>query len=168
MSLKDKAKQINKKLQDLIDEEVDELRIETVINLSSDQSALFQMIRIFLQSLDANLTEDEIINLIFRNGLVYELERIKMMKEHIYGMGNLEMLADEIGMGLSDEQRNVASKQMKPPETIDEYWELGYNTIACPYCGKRAVWHEKTKDYHCLEGCRQEGIHNANGATESD
>jgi len=158
MSIKEKAAEISKNLQELVENETSEIEIEVKIQLTAEQNTIYQLIKVFSKAADNTLTDEEIINMIFRNGLVYELGRIKAVREYIYNMGNLEMLADDNNVGLSEENRKVASAVVAPPKTIDEYWQLGYTTIKCPRCRQRAVWHSGSQDYQCLDGCRKAGI----------
>ena len=139
-------------------DDIKEIEINTTIQLTSEQATIFELIKLFSKTVDNSLSDDEIINMIFRNGLIYELERIKAVREQVYNMGNLEMLADENNIGLSNDERKVASAVVAPPKTIDEYWQLGYTTIRCPQCQQRAVWHSGSQDYQCLDGCRKSGM----------
>ncbi len=160
MELKNKMPEISKKLKELLNEQENDIDLK--IHLSSEYNSIFQLIKIFVQAIDNNFTDNDIINMIFINGLIYELNKIKNLKEYIYNMGNMEMLADENNIGLSNEERRIASSIISPPKTIDEYWELGYITINCPLCNKRAVWNEETDDYQCIDGCRKSGVLNGN------
>ena len=158
MNLKEKTKEISSKLKDLLN--VEENNFDATIHLTNEQNSIFQLIKIFINGIDDKFSENDIINMIFINGLFYELEKIKKLKEYVYNMGNMEMLADENSVGLSDTERKIASSVVSAPKTIDEYWELGYITIRCPLCDKRAVWNEETDDYQCIDGCRKSGILN--------
>lgn len=156
MDLRNKSSEIRKELQKIIDSPIEEIKINSEILLSKEQSAIFNLIKVFAKSLDDNLTDNEIINMIFRKGLVYELNRIKRGKEYIYNMGNLEALAVENNIDLSEEELEIAS--IDSPKTIDEYWKLGYVTIKCPNCQSKSVWNQETKHYICLNGCKKNGI----------
>lgn len=158
MNILEKAKEAAEKLQNLINDSQNNLEFNANIILSEEQSLVFQLIKTLTKTLDDTLTDNDIINMIFRNGLYYELEKIKDSKSEIYNMGNLELLADENNINLSKEEREIAAIQA--PQTIDEYWKLGYITIVCPQCQSRAVWDEKTTIYHCLDGCRKTGTMN--------
>ena len=158
MNIKEKSAEISKNLQELVENNTTDVEIDVKIQLGAEQHMIYQLIKVFSKAADNTLTDEEIINMIFRNGLVYELGRIKAVREYIYNMGNLEMLADDNNVGLSEENRKVVSAVVAPPKTIDEYWQLGYTTIKCPQCEQRAVWHPGSKDYQCLDGCRKSGI----------
>jgi len=158
MSIKEKALEAAKNLQNLANDSKNNLNIQANIELSEDQAMILQMIKIFTKSIDDSITDNDIINMIFRNGLAYELDKMKNTKKDIYDMGNIEMLADDNHVGLSTEERNVAALVVDTPYSIEEYWQLGYTTIRCPYCQQRAVMHSETKDFQCLDGCRKGGF----------
>lgn len=148
-------RKIKKQLKQILQQP---LTLDTTIELNADQSAIFQMVKIFTQSLDSTLEDNDVINMIFRNGLIFELNRIKTIKDQIYEMGNLEDLTRQTNLSLTDDEKKIAQLSLKEPQTIDDYWQLGYITIRCPNCQSRAVWHEKTLDYQCLDGCKKAGI----------
>lgn len=156
MDLRSKSSEIRKELQKIIESQVEETKLSSEILLSKDQSIIFNLIKVFVKSLDDSLTDNDIVNMIFRKGLVYELNRIKNGKEYIYNMGNLETLAIENNVDLSEEELKIASTDS--PKTIDEYWKLGYVTIKCPNCQNKAVWDKGTKHYICLDGCKKTGL----------
>mgnify|MGYP001160575624 CR=1 FL=1 len=156
--MKDKLKEIAKDLQKIIDQDIQDTEIEMKIKISADHVAVLEMIKIFMKKIDSSIEDNDIYSILFNNGIIFELQKMKEAKEKIYNMGNIETLADERNIGLSDKQREVAQKIVQPPKTIDEYWQKGYNTIQCPHCKKRAVLHEKNKDYHCIDGCKKEGF----------
>lgn len=166
MNLKDKALEISKKLQSLADDSLSNKNIQANIELSDDQAIIFQMIKTFIKSIDSEISDNDIINMIFINGLFYEMDKMKKTKQDIYDMGNIEILADEKNIGLSDEERQVASLSVSAPKTIEEYWQLGYNTIQCPYCQSRAVFHKEHKDFQCIDGCRKAGFLNKNANSQ--
>lgn len=158
MNMKDKLLSVTKNLQNLLEDSKSNRDIDIKLTLSEDQALILQFIKVFVYAIDNSLTDQDIINMIFLKGLSYEADRIRESKQEIYDMGNLEMLADEKNIGLTDESREIASAILSTPKTIDEYWELGYTTMQCPLCQARAVWHFESNDYQCIDGCRKSGI----------
>ena len=156
--MKNKIKEIAKDLQKIIDQDIQDKEIEMKIKISADHVAVLEMIKIFMKKIDPSIEDNDVYSILFNNGIIFELQKMKEVKEKIYNMGNIETLADERNIGLTDEQREVAQKIVMPPKTIDEYWQKGYITIQCPNCKKRAVFNEKLKDYHCIDGCKKEGF----------
>ena len=157
MSIKEKILSVTQNLQSLLEDSKENNEITVQLQLSEEQALILQLIKIFVKAADETLTESEIFNMIFRSGLVYELEKMKETKQKIYDMGNIEMLADENNIGLTDESREIASAVIAPPKSIDEYWQLGYTTMCCPYCQARAVRHPESQKYQCIDGCRKSG-----------
>lgn len=158
MNIKDKINLVTKNLQNLLDDSSKNKNINVVLNLSEEHAVILQIVKTFVKAVDETLTDEDIINMIFRNGLIYEINRIKESKQQIYDMGNLEMIADENNVGLTTDDRKIAAASISGPKTIDEYWDLGYITIRCPICKARAVLNPVNKNYYCLDGCRKSGV----------
>ena len=151
---KEKVQDIRENIKKLVDEPPQDLDLELKIKLDANFSALYKLEKLFYQSLDPNLTDSDLATKLIIEGLFIELNKIKTAKEQIYNMGNIEMLADDNNVHLSEDERKIASAVIPNLTTIDSYWDLGYATVVCPYCNKKAVWHSDTKDFQCLGECK--------------
>ena len=93
MSIKEKAAEIAKNLQELVNNDATDTEITTKIQLTAEQMTIFQLIKIFSKTADSTLTDEEIIN---RNGKNYTVKTTVMFYDDAYD-GTEEAGTDSLG-----------------------------------------------------------------------
>jgi exonuclease III len=162
---RDKIYDAIKGLEEIVEEQPDAKVIRVDIELDEEQALIFEIIKTFVKA-STDFTEEELINYLFYNGLGQEFEKFKVFRQKIYAMGNLEPLADELKMTLTDAEKKVARTEMEEPKTMDDYWALGYLTVSCPFCTNLGVWHPTTHAFYCLS-CKRKAEYDGKPNRES-
>jgi len=150
----ERIKNQRKKLDDLINNPVEKKILSLKIEMGPEQAAMFEFIKILTREDDENI----IGPYLFFNGMTSKFEELKKMRDYIYSLGSLEPIADKIKIGLTDKEKQIAATQIDiPNKSIDDYWEMGYVSVRCPFCGHpRAIWHPENKKFYCFEGCKKQ------------
>jgi len=147
-------KEQREKLDLLINNPSENKILSVKINMDTEQATMFEFIKILTRENDENI----LASYLFYNGLLNKFNDLKKMRDYIYGMGNLELLADKAKIGLSEEEKEIAAAKIDlPKKPVDEYWDMGYISVECPFCGhERAVWHPENKKFVCINGCHKQ------------
>lgn len=152
--IEENIKNQRKKLEKLINNPQDKKILSIEIEMDAEQIAMLEFIKILTMENDENV----LVPYLFFNGMANKFEELKKMRDYIYNIGSLEPIADKIKVGLTEKEKQIAAAQInKPLKSIDDYWEMGYVSVKCPFCEhQRAVWHPENKKFFCFEGCKKQ------------
>lgn len=87
-------------------------RVSLDVELDRTEAAMLRVAEIFLGELMGK-DEAEVAKYIFQAGLVAEMQRFAGARNRLFEAGNLELLADELGVALTEEERSIAAAPTK-------------------------------------------------------
>ncbi len=145
-----------------IDLMVEGERLEIV--LDETITPFYRICRVMFEEL-LSAGQSEFIEYLICQGVKREWEKLAALRRRVYEIGSAEMLAEELGIRLDDDERQISAAEA--PQTTDpltdslhliqEYWDDGYISTKCPECRGQAVWHPDRHDLICIGSCGHRG-----------
>lgn len=131
---------------------------EMAFELDEGISPFYKVERVIFEGI-FGLGHEEYIKFLMCTSINRHWDYLASIRRRVYEIGNVEAIADELGINLEDDERQISASPS--PETTDplpdkytkiqEFWDAGYISTRCPECRGSAVWHPSKYDLICLE-----------------